>query len=173
MRPKDTWTIVATFFVGVATGIYFYFAGFTQFDVPAVLESAPSFVMEAREYGACAPDACVAWRVDSTGTYRYVPARVGNQIPPPQSGEIERAIVRAVADTLTPTILSQLQRRSADSVCQPTGQDLAVMYTVLLDAKEYHFDSCAVHQDDNQQLRQVSDTVKTLSLTIEAAALES
>lgn len=154
MKRQDIVTILFTFVVGFAFGMYLYTIGFMQdFDAPDVQsqQELSDFVLSAEVYGGCR-NTCPSFQILADGTYRYLftPTAGAEQII--RDGTLPRALRRDISEAFNKTDLATQSVKTQPAVCNSYTDGIDVRYRVTLAGEEYLLDTCGTAVDTNSAL---------------------
>jgi hypothetical protein len=153
MTGKDIVMLSSTFVIGVFAGFYFYVSVFasTYGDVlnNGEVGSASDFLIEGEMYGACEEDAiCGTFQLVNGRNYHYQPYEDAEI----EEGTLGVSFKRMLEGALTPEVLVQHAKRSAESNCDSAHGGVDYTYEVTKEGKEYILDTCTTLLSGNAEL---------------------
>lgn len=146
MVHQDKISILITFAVGLAAGMYLYLTGFaTTFKLPEVTTENvyTEFVVTAENYGACRDErTCLTFQVLENGTYRalYDDPLGGETIV--KEGRIPRSIRKELIRSLTTEQLLSDTRTWSVPDCRNGALGTNHKFRITRDEVNYEIDTC-------------------------------
>jgi hypothetical protein len=155
MKRQDLISILITFAVGMAAGMYYYLAEVativTDFSTPTqeIIESSLTIVGEV--YGGCR-ETCPSFRLQGDGSYRYLftPAVGQDQII--REGEIPSGLKVRIGSALEASALSAQSEEIQPAVCNSYSDGIDVRYEVESGSNRFVLDSCGTAVDAESEL---------------------
>jgi len=172
MEKQVTLTFLFTFLVGLACGVYVYFAGYSPVAttvVEKVETLSDSLVIVGEAYGGCAmvQNSCPSFQVSDDGEYRYFykPRQATEQVL--REGSIPRALMADLRQVATMNELQVASLPIEPAFCDSYRDGIDVKYRVTVNDTTYELDSCGTDVDGNgvlwQTLSQLWQYFETVS----------
>lgn len=146
---KVRWTFIATFAMGLVTGMYLYLIGFAP-AFSNLFERELGEVFEGRQlaivgemYGGCdEARSCAAFRLEGNGSYRYLPRSSGSREVSSLSGTLPSELWRELLGSLDATNLSARAREVEPNGCASDADGLDYLYEITRAGEAYVLDTC-------------------------------
>lgn len=154
VKRQDLISILITFLVGVAAGMYLYLTGFaglvSKLSIPDI-EKATEFVIVGDVYGGCR-EACPSFQVVHDGSYRYLytPAAGAEQVL--RQGVLPISLRRQLEAVITPIELAKQSKEIQPLLCNSYSDGIDVKYEITLDGQLYVLDSCGTAVEAESEL---------------------
>lgn len=171
MRREDKLLILSTFIVGMAIGMYAYFAGFapvTKSVTETVSEWSDTLTIIGEAYGGCdMANMCPSFYIDTDGGYRYFYHPNGVAEAVLREGTVSRSLLRELQQNATQAELQVSSRPTDPAYCDSYVDGIDVRYTVTLNDQEYVLDSCGTDVNSDgplwKSLSNIWDFFETVS----------
>jgi hypothetical protein len=154
MKKPDLLSILLTFFLGAAGGVYLYLVGYAPTVATLEVssrEKVEALTIESDVYGGCR-DTCPSFQVLGDGSYRYLYSIMYDKPPVIQSGSIPYAMRRDLQRNLTPQALATQSQTITPTVCRSFSDGIDVRYTITLKGEAYLLDTCGTQVDTDSPL---------------------
>jgi hypothetical protein len=145
-------TILLTFIVGVATGVYAYFLtrehdsstlGTTEIgDVPSA-----GYEIVAYTYGGCERVGCASLRITDDGAYTYLVNTRGGEYERFSDVLTDRQRER-LTELMNDTSFETISETAFVGTCPVTYDGIAYRFTLRNEDEQYTFDSCVESLED-------------------------
>lgn len=128
---------VATFLLGVVSGVVLYIASHSGQEGGSDIHESSGFTIAAYAYGSCERTSCPSYRIAQDGAYAFVAAG-GTRF----EGSIPFSDRAALGAALRDTPLGDLEETIFVGTCPITYDGPAYRYDIFYNGMNYHFDSC-------------------------------
>lgn len=162
MKGQDIVTLILTFCMGFAAGVYLYFTGFA----PQFL-SLTGFTQEeyaelsivSEQYGGCDRlQACGSFQLLADGTYSYVAGSFGTG-ERPVSGTIPRGLMQQLQSALDEEALLRAREPMTMEMCDSYVDGVDAVYEITYEGDIYNLDTCGTALINKPALRTALDNL--------------
>jgi hypothetical protein len=155
MKRQDLISILITFSVGIAAGMYFYLAEVasivTDYSTPTEEDVDNALTIVGEVYGGCR-STCPSFRVDEEGAYRYLFTPSAGQEQVIQEGELPSGLKLRLRQVLNQATLQAQAKEIQPAVCNSYTDGIDVRYVIVFGGTEYELDSCGTAVDADSEL---------------------
>lgn len=158
MSTRDWILLILTFLMGAFTGMYLYFTTFVPEyianpDINTLLESQRVDVqITGEQYGGCARgSSCAAFSLTGDRQYSYDAGYIRNASENIETGDVPRALFKAVVDAVKASDLVRLSA-PAQKNCTSWVDGVDVSYSITTSGTTYTLDSCSSQFEPSSEL---------------------
>jgi len=146
MERHYTLAFLTTFLMGLAIGVYVYFAGYAPVATEVVevtQEFTESLEVVGEAYGACTSSGlCPSFQVADDGDYRYFYRPAGSDELILREGSLSRAMQADLRRSVSVNELQVASRPTNPVFCNSYENGIDVRYRVTVGETDYNLDSC-------------------------------